>query len=46
MILNNNYKAVDSANIFPEDWVLGQTEDAQEIKEYFHLSLCGEVSIP
>ena len=27
-------------------WVLGQTEDAQEIKEYFHLSLCGEVSIP
>ena len=27
-------------------WVLGQTEDSQEIKEYFRLSLCGEVSIP
>ncbi|MDO5133289.1 MAG: asparaginase [Eubacteriales bacterium] len=27
-------------------WVLGQTEDPGEIREYFRLSLCGEVSIP
>ena len=27
-------------------WVLGQTEDPAEIREYFRLSLCGEVTIP
>ena len=27
-------------------WVLGQTEDPLEIREYFQLNLCGEVSIP
>lgn len=26
-------------------WVLGQTEDPAEIREYFQLNLCGEVSI-
>lgn len=27
-------------------WVLGQTEDPEEIREYFSISLCGEVTIP
>jgi L-asparaginase len=27
-------------------WVLGQTEDPLEIREYFQLNLCGEVAIP
>ena len=26
-------------------WVLGQTEDPREIREYFQLNLCGEVTI-
>ncbi len=26
-------------------WVLGQTEDPDEIREYFQLNLCGEVSL-
>jgi L-asparaginase len=27
-------------------WVLGQTQDPVEIREYFQLNLCGEVTIP
>ncbi len=27
-------------------WVLGQSDDPQEIREYFQLNLCGEVSVP
>lgn len=27
-------------------WVLGKTEDPEEIRTYFSTSLCGEVSIP
>ena len=27
-------------------WVLGQTDDPLEIREYFQLNLCGEVSVP
>ena len=26
-------------------WVLGQTDDPDEIREYFQLNLCGEVRI-
>ena len=27
-------------------WVLGQTENPDEVREYFRVNLCGEVTIP
>ena len=40
------YDMTSEAAVTKLMWVLGQTDDPQEIREYFHLSLCGEVSIP
>ena len=40
------YDMTSEAAVTKLMWVLGQTENQQELKEYFHLSLCGEVSIP
>ena len=40
-----SYDMTSEAAITKLMWVLGQTKDPQEIREYFHLSLCGEVTI-
>ena len=40
-----SYDMTSEAAITKLMWVLGQTDDPQEIREYFHLSLCGEVTI-
>ena len=40
------YDMTSEAAVTKLMWVLGQTEDPEEIREYFRLSLCGEVTIP
>ena len=40
------YDMTSEATVTKLMWVLGQTEDPEEIREYFRLSLCGEVTIP
>ena len=40
-----SYDMTSEAAVTKLMWVLGQTENPQEIREYFHLSLCGEVTI-